>query len=94
MSTFEDISEWELFVRPLVAIGLGSLIGLERERVSMTKARGGAGFRTHVLVAVVRVSLMLRNWSEPSALSCGCTCSLLQPNDNQFSNRNCHNLSV
>lgn len=51
---FNDIEEWELFVRPLIALGLGSLIGLERERVSTQKGRGGAGFRTHVLVAVVR----------------------------------------
>jgi putative Mg2+ transporter-C (MgtC) family protein len=43
----DDISQWEVLLRVLVAGGLGALIGLERERT-----RRAAGVRTHTLVAV------------------------------------------
>jgi len=43
----DDISQWEVLLRVLVAGGLGALIGLERERT-----RRAAGVRTHALVAV------------------------------------------
>lgn len=38
---------WEMIVRLLLAAGLGSVIGLERERLAWT-----AGLRTHMLVSV------------------------------------------
>jgi putative Mg2+ transporter-C (MgtC) family protein len=41
------ISNWELVLRLLVAAGLGSLIGAERERLVWA-----AGLRTHMLVSV------------------------------------------
>jgi putative Mg2+ transporter-C (MgtC) family protein len=41
------ISNWELVLRLLVAAGLGSLIGAERERLIWA-----AGLRTHMLVSV------------------------------------------
>jgi putative Mg2+ transporter-C (MgtC) family protein len=41
------LSQWELVVRLLLAAGLGSLVGWERERLQWT-----AGLRTHMLVAV------------------------------------------
>ena len=41
------LSQWEMIVRLLLAAVLGSVIGLERERLAWT-----AGLRTHMLVAV------------------------------------------
>src|ERR1700691_5589569 len=41
------LSDWELVIRLLVAAGLGSLIGAERERLVWA-----AGLRTHMLVSV------------------------------------------
>jgi putative Mg2+ transporter-C (MgtC) family protein len=41
------LSDWELVIRLLVAAGLGSLIGAERERLVWA-----AGLRTHMLVCV------------------------------------------
>jgi putative Mg2+ transporter-C (MgtC) family protein len=41
------LSEWDLIIRLLVAAGLGSLIGAERERLVWA-----AGLRTHMLVSV------------------------------------------
>ena len=41
------LSDWELVVRLLIAAGLGSLIGAERERLVWA-----AGLRTHMLVSV------------------------------------------
>jgi putative Mg2+ transporter-C (MgtC) family protein len=41
------LSQWELLARLLLAAGLGSVVGWERERLQWT-----AGLRTHMLVAV------------------------------------------
>ena len=41
------LSQWELFARLLLAAGLGSAVGWERERLQWA-----AGLRTHMLVAV------------------------------------------
>jgi len=41
------LSQWELVLRLLLAAGLGSVIGLERERLVWA-----AGLRTHMLVCV------------------------------------------
>ena len=41
------LSQWELFVRLLLAAALGSAVGWERERLQWS-----AGLRTHMLVAV------------------------------------------
>jgi putative Mg2+ transporter-C (MgtC) family protein len=41
------LSDWDIAVRLLLAAGLGSLIGAERERLAWT-----AGLRTHMLVSV------------------------------------------
>ena len=41
------LSDWDLALRLLLAAGLGSLIGAERERLAWT-----AGLRTHMLVCV------------------------------------------
>lgn len=43
----DDLNQWDVLIRVLVAGGLGALIGLERERT-----RRAAGVRTHTLVAV------------------------------------------
>jgi len=43
----DDLSQWDVLLRVLVAGGLGAIIGLERERT-----RRAAGVRTHTLVAV------------------------------------------
>ncbi len=43
----EEMTQWDVLLRVLVAGGLGALIGLERER-----RRRAAGVRTHALVAV------------------------------------------
>lgn len=43
----DDLTQWDVLIRVLVAGGLGALIGLERERT-----RRAAGVRTHTLVAV------------------------------------------
>jgi putative Mg2+ transporter-C (MgtC) family protein len=41
------LAHWELIVRLLIAAGLGSLVGAERERLIWA-----AGLRTHMLVCV------------------------------------------
>jgi putative Mg2+ transporter-C (MgtC) family protein len=41
------LNQWELFARLLLAAGLGSVVGWERERLQWA-----AGLRTHMLVAV------------------------------------------
>jgi putative Mg2+ transporter-C (MgtC) family protein len=43
----EDMTQWDVLLRVLVAGALGALIGLERERT-----RRAAGVRTHALVAL------------------------------------------
>ncbi len=48
------LPDWEMTVRLLVAAALGSIIGLERERLSWT-----AGLRTHMLVAVGSALIMI-----------------------------------
>jgi MgtC family len=48
------LPHWEMTVRLLVAAALGSVIGLERERLSWT-----AGLRTHMLVAVGSALIMI-----------------------------------
>lgn len=45
--TVDDLSQWDVLLRVLVAGGLGAVIGLERER-----HRRAAGVRTHALVAL------------------------------------------
>lgn len=58
--------EWTVILKVLVAIGLGGLIGLEREIVGKP-----AGLRTHMLVGgaaalfVILGDLMIRNYSGP-----------------------------
>jgi putative Mg2+ transporter-C (MgtC) family protein len=41
------LNDWEIAIRLLLAAGLGSLVGAERERLAWT-----AGLRTHMLVSV------------------------------------------
>ncbi len=48
------IEAWEIAVRLLLAVFLGGLIGVERERISRP-----AGFRTHILVCVGSALMML-----------------------------------
>jgi len=48
------LSNWEMAVRLLAAAALGSVIGLERERLSWT-----AGLRTHMLVSVGSALIMI-----------------------------------
>src|ERR1700733_11755389 len=48
------LAHWELVVRLLVAAGLGSLIGAERERLVWA-----AGLRTHMLVSVGACLIMI-----------------------------------
>ena len=48
------LPHWEMTVRLVVAAALGSVIGLERERLSWT-----AGLRTHMLVAVGSALIMI-----------------------------------
>ncbi len=48
------LANWEIALRLLVAAGLGSIIGLERERLSWA-----AGLRTHMLVAVGSALIMI-----------------------------------
>jgi putative Mg2+ transporter-C (MgtC) family protein len=48
------LNQWELFARLLLAAGLGSAIGWERERLQWS-----AGLRTHMLVAVGSCLMMI-----------------------------------
>jgi putative Mg2+ transporter-C (MgtC) family protein len=48
------LSDWDLALRLLLAAGLGSLIGAERERLAWT-----AGLRTHMLVCVGSSLIMI-----------------------------------
>lgn len=48
------LAQWELVVRLLLAAALGSVIGLERERLQWA-----AGLRTHMLVAVGSALVMI-----------------------------------
>jgi putative Mg2+ transporter-C (MgtC) family protein len=48
------LSDWDLALRLLLAAGLGSLIGAERERLAWT-----AGLRTHMLVCVGACLIMI-----------------------------------
>lgn len=48
------MSEWELVIRLLIAAGLGSLVGAERERLVWA-----AGLRTHMLVCVGACLIMI-----------------------------------
>jgi putative Mg2+ transporter-C (MgtC) family protein len=48
------LSDWDLAARLLLAAGLGSLIGAERERLAWT-----AGLRTHMLVCVGACLIMI-----------------------------------
>src|SRR5580698_2408224 len=48
------LSNWELIIRLLVAAGLGSLIGADRERLAWA-----AGLRTHMLVSVGACLIMI-----------------------------------
>jgi putative Mg2+ transporter-C (MgtC) family protein len=48
------LSNWEIILRLLVAAGLGSLIGIERERLLWA-----AGIRTHMVVAVGACLVMI-----------------------------------
>ena len=48
------LSDWDLALRLLLAAGLGSLIGAERERLAWT-----AGLRTHMLVCVGACLVMI-----------------------------------
>ncbi|HEX5418501.1 MAG TPA: MgtC/SapB family protein [Gammaproteobacteria bacterium] len=48
------LSDWETLLRLLIAAGLGSLIGIERERLLWT-----AGIRTHMVVCVGACLIMI-----------------------------------
>jgi putative Mg2+ transporter-C (MgtC) family protein len=54
MAEIDMLPDWEIMLRLLVAAGLGSLIGLERERLLWT-----AGIRTHMVVCVGACLIMM-----------------------------------
>lgn len=64
-----DVTDFDVFLRLLVAMLFGGAIGLERERTNNLSAiKGMAGLRTHTLVCLgscliqVRHVLLLSGW--------------------------------
>lgn len=53
------LTEKEVIIRLVLAVVLGGLIGLERERLYVTFRTYSAGFRTHILVCVGAAVAML-----------------------------------
>lgn len=54
MDSVWHITTWELTIRVLMALGLGGLVGLEREW-----SNHAAGLRTHILVCIGSAAIML-----------------------------------